>query len=115
MTSSAMESTVGGTTSPSILAVSALTTSSSLVDCMTGRSAGLAPFDDKARIGADLTIHIRIVGSVAHQPADFGIMTLRVCRGDLVKRRQVDQLNTPADEQEAAADEESVRPLKRKR
>src|SRR5262249_3036926 len=43
ITSSAMESSLSGTVRPSILAVSALMTSSNLVDCMTGRSAGLAP------------------------------------------------------------------------
>ena len=36
-------SSVSGTVRPSILAVSALMTSSNLVDCTTGRSAGLAP------------------------------------------------------------------------
>ena len=36
-------SSVGGTVRPSIRAVSALMTSSNLVDCTTGRSAGLAP------------------------------------------------------------------------
>src|SRR5262245_39274029 len=43
MTSSAVASSLSGTVRPSILAVSALMTSSNLVDCTTGRSAGLAP------------------------------------------------------------------------
>ena len=43
ITSSAMLSNVGGTVMPSILAVWALMTSSNLVDCTTGRSAGFAP------------------------------------------------------------------------
>ena len=43
ITSSASESSLSGTVSPSILAVSALMISSNLVDCMTGRSAGFAP------------------------------------------------------------------------
>src|SRR5262249_47670823 len=43
ITSSAVESSVGGTVRPSILAVPALITNSNLLDCMTGRSAGLAP------------------------------------------------------------------------
>src|SRR6476660_6510453 len=42
ITSSAMESSDGGTVRPSILAVTALMTSSNLLDCTTGRSAGLA-------------------------------------------------------------------------
>src|SRR5262249_54064403 len=40
ITSSARASSVGGTVTPSILAVSALMTSSNLVDCTAGRSAG---------------------------------------------------------------------------
>src|SRR5262249_45087137 len=43
ITSSAATSNLSGTVRPSILAVSALMTSSILVDCSTGRSAGLAP------------------------------------------------------------------------
>src|SRR5262249_46537540 len=44
ITSSAVASSDAGTVTPSILALSALITRSSLVDCTTGRSAGLAPF-----------------------------------------------------------------------
>jgi hypothetical protein len=43
ITSSAATSSLSGTVRPSILAVWALMTSSNLVDCTTGRSAGLAP------------------------------------------------------------------------
>ena len=43
MTSSARASNVGGTVRPSILAVWALMTSSNLLDCTAGRSAGFAP------------------------------------------------------------------------
>jgi hypothetical protein len=43
ITSSARASSVGGTVRPSILAVSALMTSSNLLACTTGNSAGLAP------------------------------------------------------------------------
>src|SRR5262249_7670146 len=43
ITSSAVESSVGGTARPSILAVQALMTNSNLVDCTTGKSAGFAP------------------------------------------------------------------------
>jgi hypothetical protein len=44
ITSSAMESTPDGTSMPSARAVCRLRTNSNLVDCRTGRSAGLAPF-----------------------------------------------------------------------
>src|SRR6266851_2063471 len=43
ITSSARASSAGGTLRPSVLAVWALMTSSNLVDCTTGRSAGFAP------------------------------------------------------------------------
>src|SRR5262249_49779082 len=43
ITSSAMASSPGGMVRPSALAVLRLITNSNLVDCTTGRSAGLAP------------------------------------------------------------------------
>src|SRR4029077_10671650 len=43
MTSSAILSSDGGTVRPSIRAVWALTTNSNLLDCTTGKSAGLTP------------------------------------------------------------------------
>jgi hypothetical protein len=43
ITSSAMESKPDGTSMPSARAVCKLMTNSNLVDCSTGRSAGLAP------------------------------------------------------------------------
>ncbi len=42
-TSSVVASRVGGTVRPSILAVEALITNSNLVECSTGKSAGLRP------------------------------------------------------------------------
>ena len=44
ITSSARASNGAGTSSPIVLAAWRLITSSNLVDCWTGRSAGLAPF-----------------------------------------------------------------------
>src|SRR5262245_19224392 len=43
ITSSAVASSLSGTVRPSILAVEALITSSNLLDCTTGKSAGFAP------------------------------------------------------------------------
>ena len=43
ITSSAIESSAGGTSMPSARAVCRLMTNSNLVDCSTGRSAGFAP------------------------------------------------------------------------
>src|SRR5262249_2002042 len=48
ITSSASESRVGGTVRPSRRAVLRLITSSNLVDCRTGRSAGLVPLRMRA-------------------------------------------------------------------
>src|SRR5262249_29466215 len=43
ITSSASESSIGGRSRPSVLAVFRLITSSNLLGCMTGRSAGFVP------------------------------------------------------------------------
>jgi len=86
-------------------------TSSNLLACTTGRSAGLAPLRS---IGADLTPRVRQAGSIAHQPADFGKLTSRICSRDRVTRRQEDQWGTPAGEKGVAADEEGVGPLAHK-
>src|SRR5262249_54313293 len=43
ITSAAVASSIGGTSRPSALAVLRLMTSSNLIGCTTGRSAGLAP------------------------------------------------------------------------
>ena len=75
---------------------------------------GLGALEDAAGIDADLTTRIRNVGSVAHQPAGFGIFARRICRGDRVARRQLDQLDTPAGEEGVGADEEGVGPLAHK-
>ena len=47
ITSSAVASSVGGTVRPSAFAVLRLITSSSLVACTTGRSAGLSPLSTR--------------------------------------------------------------------
>src|SRR5262249_6332773 len=61
ITSSARASSLSGTVRPRILAVWWLMTSSSLVDCTTGRSSGLGALEDVADIDADLTISIHNV------------------------------------------------------
>jgi hypothetical protein len=48
ITSSAMLSSLSGTVKPSILAVEELMTNSNLLDCTTGRSAGLAALRSRA-------------------------------------------------------------------
>jgi hypothetical protein len=68
----------------------------------------LCTLEDTTRIDADLTICVLNGGSVAHQPADFGIFALRICRGDRVARRQVNQLDTPLVEKGAGADKRRI-------
>jgi hypothetical protein len=53
----------------------------------------LGALEDATGIDADLTKCIRNVGSVAHQPTGFGIVAQRICRGEPVERRQLDQLD----------------------
>jgi hypothetical protein len=45
---------------------------------------------------------MRKVGSVAHQSAGLGILTLRICRDNLLERGEVNQLDTPAVEEGVA-------------
>ena len=75
---------------------------------------GLGALEDAAGIDADLTIGIRQARSVAHQPAGFGIFDATIYRGNPVERRQLDQLDTPAGEGRAGADEKGVGPLAHK-
>ena len=54
---------------------------------------GLGALEDAAGINADLTKHVREVGSVAHQPAGLDKITLRISRRNLVARRQGGKLH----------------------
>src|SRR5262245_27510699 len=74
----------------------------------------LRALEDAAGIDADLTKRIRNVGSVAHQPADFGKLTRGICRGERVARRQVDQLGTSVSKKNGEADEYGVWPVAHK-
>ena len=54
---------------PSALAVLRLITNSNLVDCTTGRSAGLSPLRIRPDVKSDLAIGVCNVIAIAHQPA----------------------------------------------
>jgi hypothetical protein len=54
-----------------------------------------------------------LVADQTHQTADFGKLTVCICRGDRVARRQIDQLDTSAEEKAIAANEERLRLLAR--
>src|SRR5262245_6388032 len=71
----------------------------------------LGALEDTADVDAGLTPRVLVVASVAHQPADLAILTICICRGDRVARRQIYQLDTPADEKAIAANEKCVRLL----
>src|SRR5262249_22810592 len=49
----------------------------------TGKSS-LSPLENAAGIDAGLTIGIRHVGSIAHQPTDLGVGTRRIGRGEAI-------------------------------
>src|SRR6266536_2027481 len=75
---------------------------------------GLGAFEDAAGINADLTPRVPKIASVAHQPADFGKLAPRICGGNRVARRQIDQLETTAGEEGVDVDEKGVGPLAHK-
>jgi hypothetical protein len=108
ITTSARASRVGGTSRPRALAVCRLMTNSNLVDCKTGRSAGLAPLKILTGVGADPTIHIRTIGRVGHQPAGFDSLARGIGRGNPIARRGRRKLNAPAREEHVASDMQSV-------
>ena len=66
----------------------------------------IAP-EDAAGVDAGLTIGIRHVGSIAHEPADVGVSARCVCRGETMMRRRVNQMDTTAVEKGVASDEQS--------
>jgi hypothetical protein len=86
ITSSAATCSVGGTVRPSICAVLALMTSSNLLDCKTGRSAGFAPLRMRAGIDACQPIF-----SESCQQATF-----RESLNDLVRAAEDDRRNGQA-------------------
>src|SRR5262249_28615906 len=82
ITSSATDSSVGGTVRPSMVAVYAY-----------------------------LAIHFRDVSPVTHQPADCGNVAGTGCHGNRMARRHSGQLQPPTDEKSILADEQGVRRL----
>ena len=81
ITASARARSVGGTSRPSVLAVSALMTLElrRLNDRLLRR---LDTLEDTAGIDADLPMRICQARSVAHQPAGFDAFTRRIYRRD---------------------------------
>ena len=67
--------------------------------------------EDAAGIVADLTKSIPNIGSVTHQSADFGNLTVAGCHGNHVARRQGSELHASGGKYESYADEQCVGPL----
>src|SRR4029453_2121077 len=68
----------------------------------------LGTLENAPGIDAGLTIDVCQIGSVAHQPARFGEVARRICRGHRVARCQIDQLDAPTEEEGVGTDEKSV-------
>src|SRR6516164_256260 len=72
-------------------------------------------FKDAAGVHADLTTHLELVGSVAHQPAGGDISPLRITRWYPLAGGQDRKLHTAAAEESVGPDKESIGTLVRKR
>src|SRR6202035_841173 len=75
---------------------------------------GLGTLEDVGGIDADLTKRVCEVGSVAHQPAGYDIITSRINRRNPVACRQGDKLHAAAAEEWVGSDEEGIGVLARK-
>ena len=73
-------------------AVLRLMTSSNLVDCSTGNSAGFAPLENLSSIDTEATMAIEIMRAIAHEPPGVGIGPTVVDRGNTMACCQRDDL-----------------------
>src|SRR5215510_14902654 len=88
---SARASSVGGTVSPSALAVLRFIRNSNLVGCTTGKSAGFSP-ENAAGVDTGLSPSIRKARRIAHKTADFHGLAPGVNRRHGMAGRQGDDL-----------------------
>src|SRR5262249_18630181 len=108
ITSSARAGRLGGTSMPGARAGGRLMTRSNFLHLIAGKSAGLGPLQDAARIDADLPIRIPNVGSIAHQPAGFRKLTHVIdCRKGM-SCRQYSKLEAPADKERIRANQQRI-------
>ena len=89
MTSSARASRLAGMVSPRALAVLRLITSSNLIGCSTGGSAGLSPLRTRARVQAGLPTCLGNASTIAHQTTGFRELTQVITRENFVLDRQL--------------------------
>jgi hypothetical protein len=76
---------------------------------------GLHAPEDSTGVDADLTIHVRNIGPIAHQPTGFDKFALGIGRGNPVMCSERHKLGGPASEERVGRDQESVGPVARKR
>jgi hypothetical protein len=81
-----------------------------LHDRQVGRLGAIKNF---AGIGADLTETVLDIGSVAHQPAGYDMITVRISRRNPAARRQGGNLHAAAGEECVGRDEEGIGALAR--
>src|SRR5262249_52689293 len=72
---------------------------------------GFGALEDTTGVGTGLTIGIRNIGCIAHQPTEIGKLTPRIYRGDPEARCQLNQLDASVGEQLFGADVEGVGPV----
>ena len=75
----------------------------------------LSAFKDAAGVHADLTTHLELIGSVAHQPTGGDIAPLRITRWYPLAGGQDRKLHTAAAEESVRPDKESIGTLVRER
>src|SRR5205814_6583154 len=71
----------------------------------------LRALEDATGVDPHLSKCLSTVGAIAHQPAGFGVVTRRICRGNFMQRCQVNQLDTPAAEKGVRVNNKGVGPL----
>src|SRR5262249_35565797 len=74
---------------------------------------GLCALEHAAGVEPKLAPRLVQVGSVAHEPADFRILTSHIGRRQRVPCGQLNKLDAPAGKKGAAANKQNVRPLAR--
>jgi len=96
---------VAGTSRPSALAVCRLMTNSNR------QIGGLGALEDLTTVGSDLTKHVRRIGRVAHQPADFDKVTTGIGCGNSIARSERRKLDAPAGKEDVASDVQGIGPV----
>ena len=76
-----------------------------LHDWQVGRFSAL---EDTTGIDAEVTIRVPNARTVTHQPVDFGMFAVLIDCRNRMTRRQLGQLDTPAEQEAADTDEEGI-------